>query len=71
MPPHFGAGQLHLAFEVEKEQYEPWKNKIISQGIVLEQEYHWGNGYLSFYFRDPDQHLLEVVMNGMWDRGRV
>ncbi|TXK45922.1 glyoxalase [Pontibacter qinzhouensis] len=69
LPPHFGEGQLHLAFEVEKEQYEPWKQKIISQGIALEQEYDWGNGYLSFYFRDPDQHLLEVVMSGMWERG--
>jgi catechol 2,3-dioxygenase-like lactoylglutathione lyase family enzyme len=69
LPPHFGTGHLHLAFEVEKEQYEPWKNKIKDAGIAIEQEYDWGGGFLSFYFRDPDQHLLEVVMEGMWERG--
>ncbi|MDX5481975.1 MAG: VOC family protein [Hymenobacteraceae bacterium] len=68
LPPHYGSGQLHLAFEVEKEQYEPWKDKIKSLDIPIEQEYDWGKGYLSFYFRDTDQHLLEVVMEGMWER---
>ncbi|AKD03487.1 VOC family protein [Pontibacter korlensis] len=69
LPPHFGSGQLHLAFEVEKEQYEPWKKKVEELGIAIEQEYDWGGGFLSFYFRDPDEHLLEVVMEGMWERG--
>ena len=70
LPPHYGSGQLHLAFEVGKEQYEPWKEKVKSGGISIEQEYDWGGGFLSFYFRDPDQHLLEVVMEGMWERGK-
>lgn len=70
LPPHFGSGQLHLAFEVEKEQYELWKEKVKKAGITLEQEYDWGGGFLSFYFRDPDGHLLEVVVEGMWERGR-
>jgi len=68
LPPHYGAGQLHLAFEVAKEDYAGWKEKIISLDIPIEQEYDWGRGYLSFYFRDPDEHLLEVVMEGMWER---
>ena len=68
LPPHFGAGQLHLAFEVEKTQYEPWKEKVQLAGIPIEQEFDWGGGFRSFYFRDPDQHLLEVVMEGMWER---
>ncbi|PTX19381.1 catechol 2,3-dioxygenase-like lactoylglutathione lyase family enzyme [Pontibacter mucosus] len=69
LPPHFGAGQLHLAFEVEKEQYRPWKQKVQNLGIPIEQEYNWGGGFLSFYFRDPDEHLLEIIMEGMWERG--
>lgn len=68
LPPHFGSGQLHLAFEVSREDYESWKSKIKDAGIAIEQEYDWGRGYLSFYFRDPDQHLLEVVMEGMWEK---
>lgn len=69
LPPHFGEGQLHLAFEVEKEQYRPWKQKVQNLGIPIEQEYNWGGGFLSFYFRDPDEHLLEIIMEGMWERG--
>lgn len=68
LPPHFGSGQLHLAFEVEKEFYERWKHKVEDAGIAIEQEFDWGGGFLSFYFRDPDQHLLEVVMEGMWEK---
>lgn len=66
VPPHFGAGQLHLAFETSKEEYPAWKEKVRATGIFIEHEHDWGNGYLSFYFRDPDQHCLEVVMAGMW-----
>lgn len=68
LPPHFGSGQLHLAFEVSKADYPGWKAKIENLGIAIEQEYDWGGGYLSFYFRDPDKHLLEIVMEGMWER---
>lgn len=69
LPPHFGSGQLHLAFEVTPKDYEPWKQKVSKLGIAIEQEYDWGGGFHSFYFRDPDDHLLEVVMEGMWERG--
>ncbi len=68
LPPHFGAGQLHLAFEVQKPDYQPYKEKLAKAGIEIEQEFDWGQGYLSFYFRDPDQNLLEVVMEGMWEK---
>ncbi len=70
LPPHGGAGQLHLAFEVAKDAYETRKAEVMAQQIPIEQEYDWGGGFLSFYFRDPDQHLLEVVMAGMWERGK-
>jgi catechol 2,3-dioxygenase-like lactoylglutathione lyase family enzyme len=70
LPPHFGSGELHLAFEVSKESYAATKATIETAGIPIEQEYDWGSGFLSFYFRDPDKHLLEVVMDGMWERGK-
>lgn len=70
LPPHFGSGELHLAFEVEREQYTSWKQKVEELDIPIEQEFDWGSGFLSFYFRDPDRHLLEVVMEGMWERGK-
>ncbi len=70
LPPHFGSGQLHLAFEVSKAAYQSWKDTVEKLNIAIEQEYDWGGGYLSFYFRDPDKHLLEIVMQGMWERGK-
>ncbi|MFB9863968.1 glyoxalase [Rufibacter immobilis] len=68
LPPHFGQGQLHLAFECEPEEYEPWKDKLRQAAIAIEHEQPWPHGRKSCYFRDPDQHLLEIVMPGMWDK---
>ena len=68
LPPHFGSGNLHLAFEVSPESYEDQKAIIHNLGIEIEHEHEWPNSLRSFYFRDPDNHLLEIVMTGMWDR---
>ena len=67
LPPHFGQGNLHLAFEVAPPDYEARKAEIEALKIPIELEYDWGRGFRSFYFRDPDGHLLEVVMTGMWE----
>ena len=68
LPPHFGQGNLHVAFEVSPNDYTTRKAEIEKLGIAIETEYDWGRGYFSFYFRDPDQHVLEVVMTGMWEK---
>jgi len=65
--PHYGSGNLHFAFEAPNEQYESWKEKISSEGISIELEATWKDGLKSFYFRDPDGHLAEIVMEGIWD----
>lgn len=67
LPPHYGTGNLHIAFEVEKEAYLPWKEKIKALGIPVEHEQEWHKGFRSFYFRDPDSHLLEIIQEGMWN----
>jgi len=67
LPPHGGSGQIHLAFEVQKENYEQAKKEIQLKGIKIEHEHTWPGGFKSFYFRDPDDHLLEIVQIGMWD----
>lgn len=66
LPPHFGQGQLHLAFECEANEYVRWKERLEQAGIIIEHEQNWPNARKSCYFRDPDQHLLEIVMPGMW-----
>lgn len=67
LPPHYGSGQLHLAFEVSPQEYQAWKDKISDAGIAIEHEQAWKNNLHSFYFRDPDGHLLEIVPEGIWE----
>ena len=67
LPPHFAEGPAHLAFEVTAKEYEEWKTKIGSAGVEILHEQIWKNRFYSFYFHDPDGHLLEIVEEGMWD----
>ena len=67
LPPHFGSGHLHFAFECPPEDYAAWKAKVEEAGIAIEHEQHWGREVYSFYFRDPDDHAVEIVMPGLWD----
>lgn len=67
LPPHYGTGNIHFAFETERNQYEAWKKKITTEGIAIEQETTWRDGLKSFYFRDPDGHLVEIVEPGIWE----
>lgn len=67
LPPHFGEGQMHIAFEVPRAKYRETKEWIREKGIDIEHVQDWGDEYQSFYFRDPDGHSLEIVPAGMWD----
>lgn len=66
LPNHYAEGYMHLAFECDKDEYQNWKELVNSAGIEIEHEEDWGSDQKSFYFRDPDKHLLEVVMPGLW-----
>ena len=66
LPPHFGEGQLHMAFECEADQYEAWKAHVSGTGIEIIHEEHWPYGGKSFYFHDPEMNVLEVVQPGIW-----
>ena len=68
IPPHYGAGNIHFAFEVDVADYEASKQEIMDAGIEIEQEVDWDIGMQSFYFRDPDNHLVEIVQVGFWER---
>ncbi len=67
IPPHYGSGNLHFAFECPKDEYENWKQHIRHQGIAIEKEITWPSGTLSFYFRDPDGHCVEIEEPGLWN----
>ena len=67
LPPHWSTGPAHFAFEVPVSQYQGWKEKLAKLGIPIIHEQHWGEDFYSFYFHDPDGHVLELVPEGMWE----
>lgn len=66
LPPHWGHGNMHFAFECAEGQYDDWMEKVKDQGIVIIHKHVWPNGKRSFYFHDPDEHVAEIVEPGMW-----
>jgi catechol 2,3-dioxygenase-like lactoylglutathione lyase family enzyme len=67
LPSHFAFGKQHIAFEVEQADYLEWKKKIQELGIEILHEQKWKNNLFSFYFHDPEGHVLEIVPKGIWD----
>lgn len=67
LPPHFAYGKQHLAFEASPADYAEWKQQLQQKGIKITHEQEWKDGLQSFYFEDPDGHVLEVVPEGIWE----
>ena len=66
IPPHDGAGQLHFALAIPAEELPTWEQRLARAGIAVESRVHWERGGQSIYFRDPDNHLVELVTPGTW-----
>jgi catechol 2,3-dioxygenase-like lactoylglutathione lyase family enzyme len=66
IPPHDGSGPHHIGFAVTHDAYDLWRARLSSRDIAIESEVHWPRGGRSLYFRDPDQHLLELITPGIW-----
>ena len=66
IPPHDGAGPVHLAFQIAAEAWGPWEAHLQAAGIAVEATARWPRGGRSLYFRDPDGHLLELATPGLW-----
>jgi catechol 2,3-dioxygenase-like lactoylglutathione lyase family enzyme len=66
IPPHDGSGHLHMAFSIAAEDLDTWRKRLQQNGISIESEVRWEEGGYSLYFRDPDQHLIELATPGIW-----
>ncbi|MCA6078585.1 VOC family protein [Fulvivirga sedimenti] len=66
-PPHYADGPQHLAFEVSPADYDLLKNEFQQKGIQIIDQLVWGSGQESFYFKDPEGNVLEIVPEGVWD----
>jgi catechol 2,3-dioxygenase-like lactoylglutathione lyase family enzyme len=66
VPPHDGAGPTHLAFAVGEDDLDAWEQRLAGHGVAIESRAQWTLGGRSIYFRDPDQHSLELVTPRTW-----
>jgi catechol 2,3-dioxygenase-like lactoylglutathione lyase family enzyme len=66
IPPHDGAGPLHVAFAIAKDDLPAWEERLSVHNITIEGRTRWKRGGESIYFRDPDGHLLELATPGLW-----
>jgi catechol 2,3-dioxygenase-like lactoylglutathione lyase family enzyme len=64
--PHDGDGELHIAFAIPAAELANWEAWLDQNGIAVEEKRTWDRGGWSIYFRDPDQHLLELATPGTW-----
>ena len=66
IPPSEGGGHLHLAFAIAEQDIERWIYKLDDAGVKIESKVDWKQGGQSLYFRDPDEHLIELISPGCW-----
>ncbi len=66
IPPHDGGGALHVAFAIPAAAEAEWQRRLDARGIAIESAVDWPRGGRSLYFRDPDQHLVELITPGCW-----
>lgn len=67
VPPHGASGSVHFAFQVRKEEYDAALDQIKTAGITILHQHVWKKDLRSFYFHDPDNNLVEIIEEGMWE----
>ncbi|AHG43449.1 glyoxalase [Pseudomonas syringae CC1557] len=66
IPPHDGQGRIHVCFAIDADQMQPWTDRLAQANVAIEGRTNWPRGGSSIYFRDPDEHLLELLTPGCW-----
>ena len=59
---------VHVAFEIESDEYEAAKDLLEKNNIQIEKEIVWENDNRSksIYFRDPSGNLVEFITRNYW-----
>ena len=66
IPPHDGSGPVHMAFAIPAAELPAWETALGKHDVAIEGRTDWPRGGRSIYFRDPDNHLLELATPGIW-----
>ena len=56
---------IHFALEIQKEDYEKWKDTLQNNKINIEKEIELKSSR-SIYFHDPAGNLVEFITNNAW-----
>lgn len=67
IPLHGTKGDGHIAFAIDKNELDEWREFLIDNNIPIESEVTWPNGSVSLYFRDPAGNSLEFVSPSIWE----
>ena len=59
---------IHVAFEIETDEYEEARDLLEKNNIQIEKEVVWENNLKSrsIYFRDPAGNLVEFITRNFW-----
>jgi catechol 2,3-dioxygenase-like lactoylglutathione lyase family enzyme len=66
IPGHDGSGETHVAFSIAPSQFAEWRERLQEQNVAIESTVRWPRGGQSLYFRDLDNHLIELSTPGVW-----
>jgi catechol 2,3-dioxygenase-like lactoylglutathione lyase family enzyme len=66
IPGHGASGRTHFAFSIDADAVDEWKQHLAARGVAVASEVSWPGGAHSVYFRDPDEHLVELLTPGFW-----
>jgi catechol 2,3-dioxygenase-like lactoylglutathione lyase family enzyme len=66
VPGHVSSGPAHFAFAIDREDVQPWLDRLNALHIPVESRVDWPLGGHSIYFRDPDGHSVELATPGVW-----
>lgn len=66
IPAHDGKGEIHVAFAIAADDLPSWRIRLSADNIPIESELVTDRGGTSIYFRDLDNHLIELATPGIW-----
>ncbi len=67
VPSHGPSGATHVAFSVDEDELDAWRDRFAEHGVELEQDQDWQRrGARSLYVRDPAGNSVELVAGDLW-----
>ena len=66
IPEHGTAGAGHIAFIIEEDERDEWRERLAAHGVAIEKEITWEDGGTSIYVRDPAGNSVELAPPQLW-----